>query len=276
MENNMIISSKMCEISVIGEPHLVMGADLSVVCKDGKYGLVHTSRLDEHEGSYVYEKELILPCDYDNLFFVDIEFMPHLIAVLQGKQGLFCFEGCTNGYYEEIIVEQRVPCIYDRIEIGHNTDTLFLHSGSKIFCFSLYSGKIFAECEHVKELCNDWLLCISGDNVELWRTQHYSRITTLETDDITYLGTYEQGFVFKLKVWDEKEDDLLQQLLFCEYFEKGFHFGPKAKSLTVHTKVERKERSVVGIEMSFGNWEDKLSIEAVNEITNDKHSFEEK
>ena len=275
MENNMIISSKMCEISVIGEPHLVMNADLSVVCKDGKYGLVHTSRLEGHEGPYVYEKELILPCEYDNLFFVDIEFMPHLIAVIHGKQGLFCFEGCTNGYYEEIMVEQRVPCIYDRIEIGQKTDALFLHSGRKISCFSLYRGKVFAECEHVKELCNDWLLCISGDDVELWHTHHYNMITKLETDDVTYLGTYEQGYVFKLKIWDEKENDLLQQLLFCEYLGDGFHFGPKAKRLTVHTKVERKGRSVVGIEMSFGSCQNELSIEAVNEITRDIHNLEE-
>lgn len=68
MENNMIVSSKICEISVIGEPHMMMDADLSIVCEGGKYGLVHTSCLEGGESSYIYDKELILPCEYDNLF----------------------------------------------------------------------------------------------------------------------------------------------------------------------------------------------------------------
>ena len=262
----MIKDSRMCSVNVIGEPHFVMDADLSLVYKDGKYGLMHTSKHDNKGGGCEYDRELILPCEYDNLFFVEIKYVPHLIAVQQGKQGLFCFEGCTNGCWEEIFVKKLIPCMYDRIEIGRENEVLFLYEGSRIACFHLHKGKVFAECEHHKELYHNWLLCINGDNKALWNTCLPAYVSSLATEDVVHLGTYELGDIFRLKSWDEREEDLLQQLIFCEYQGEGILFGPKARDITIHTKTDRKECSVVGIEMTFGNREDALRMETVNEI----------
>ena len=265
MENYMVVNSKICDVCVMGE---YVEADISIVCSDGKYGLLHSERTPDGE------RELILPCEYDNLFFIKTEYEHNLIAVQQGKQGVLVFEGRTSGTYENISVVERIPCIYDYIEVGRENDVLFLHSGNKISCFHMQKEKIFTECDDFKEICYNTLLCVNGDSYGLWYTDFPRFICALETEDIFYLGDYEQGEVFMLKIWDKQKEDFEQQLLFSEYCGHGAHFSSKANTIRVRTKSSGKEPAVIGVEMSFSDIKDKLSIETVNEITMSKHSFE--
>ncbi|MBQ2960882.1 MAG: hypothetical protein IJE09_06640 [Oscillospiraceae bacterium] len=273
MEAN-VITSRMCDVNVIGEPHLVMKADLSVVCKDGKYGLVHTSKLNSDECGDLHEKELILPFEYDNLFFVEIDCIAYLFAAFQGKQGVFQFEGRGKAGIEEVIVTELLPCIYNRIELGIKTDVLYLYDGDKILCYSLPEKKVFTECEYYEELCNGFLLCTQNGEIKLWNTYCPGFITKLDTYEILHIGSYERGEVFKLIHWNGRESKNMEQLLFCGFQGDEFSFSPIASEIVLHTKIRKKGCLVVGIEMSFGNWKDKFSVETVNEITKSKYSFE--
>ena len=275
MEDYEVMHSKKIHVNVKGTSHLVVEADLSIVCSDGKYGLVRSTK-DPADHSYF--TELILNCEYDNLFFVEFDYFHHLIAVSEGKQGLFTFE-CQSAESEDVAVRQILPCIYDRIEIGRKTKLLFLHKGSEVSCFHRESRSIFTKCESYIELSKDYLFCISNSSNELWHTCRPRFVFAADTLLISHLGIYEQSFfetgdVFALRYWRDELEGYEEQLLFCESLGENFHLGPMAKNISVHTKFAKEQIGLTKIEMCFGNGKDILTCEDVNAITKEVHSFE--
>ena len=109
MENSKVISSKMCYVEIIGNEDYHIKADLSIISKDGKYGLLHSSKMDTEEKDARYESTLSLPVEYDNLFFIEVRDKTYLVAVSEGKQGLYKLKGCKNGYIEEMVTEKLLP-----------------------------------------------------------------------------------------------------------------------------------------------------------------------
>ncbi|MBR2879746.1 MAG: hypothetical protein IKC02_03640 [Oscillospiraceae bacterium] len=271
MGNYEVLESKICQVRVNDEEDCI-DADISIVYHDGLYGLMHTSKI---EGSRCGDRDdqLLLPLKYDNLFFIDIDKVPHVATVQRGKQGL-CRLQCRS---KNIFAKQLLPPIYDSIHFGEKTGVLFLHKKGIISCFSIYEDCVFATCESYKELCDDYLLCTKETDHTLWYTADVRLICHPQADNISFLGSYKHdlwwaGSVFLLKHKKQNEVES-SQLLFCEDIGEGFYFSPIATKISVHTKSGRERCELTQIDMSFGNREDTLTEKIVNAITKETDSF---
>lgn len=268
MENSMVISNKVCYVEIIGVEGEYISADLSIITKDGKCGLLHNSKMNIDERDPDYESALTLPIEYENLFFIESDKKTYVVAVADGKQGLFKLQAHKNGFFEEVIAKALLQCAYDRIEAARKNNILFLYSQNKISCYSPREQKMLTVCDEVEEPCREYLLCKRGKNYQLWNTFGLKWLTSLPIiDEFCYEGTYEAGDVFKLRYWDEDSQDCVSQLLFCEFYVYTVHFSHKAKQLAVMTKTGASERRLVRVEMSWGDGDSMLPFDIVDEIS---------
>ena len=271
MENYEILKSKICRVNP-GDEEECIYADVSIVCKDGLFGLVHTTKL---EGSNCgsRDEELLLPLKYDNLFFIDVDEIHYVVTVQRGKQGL-CSLQCRG---ETILAEQLLPSIYDSIHFGEKSGVLFLHKMGIISCFNIYKNCVFAKCESYKEPYYDYLLCTKENQHALWYTPSPNLVYSPLTNNISFLGSYKQDswwtgsvFLLKYKKQDEPESS---QLLFCEDFGEGFHLSPIATRISANAMTNGERYRLTQIDMSFGNGSDILTKEIVNDITKETQDF---
>lgn len=267
MENSIVISNMMCSVEIVGEEGEYISADLSIIAKDGKCGLLHNSRICIDERDSDYESSLTLPIKYENLFFIESDRKTYLVAVADGKQGLFKLQAHTNGHYTQIIAITLLQCAYDRIEAARKNNILLLYSQNKISCYSPIEQKLLTVCDEVEEPCRDYLLCKRGDSYQLWNTFGLRWLTCLpKTDEFCYAGTYDGGDVFKLRYWDEDLQSTVEQLLFCEFYVYTVHFSHKASQLTVMTKTNAHGHRLVKVEMSWGYGDSALPFDMIGEL----------
>lgn len=265
----MVMNSKICTLFAtgIGEYFSEINVDLSIVCIDGKYGIVHNTRVESRTNSAEYDKTLILECVYDNLYFIELNEMPYLVAVQSGKQGLLMIKAHLNNDLELCTVSKLQACVYDRIEAAGNNTAFLLHKHNTIFCYDPIENEIFVECESVEELGEYCLWCKKGDTFELWNTFYRTKIIELhENVSCSLLGAYRNGNAFMLQYQDKCSDNVMRQLLFYDNYCRRTRLSPKAKKIKVYTTVCSGESLITGVEMFWGDWETPLSNENVDEI----------
>lgn len=253
-----IVNTRTCSIPNIGDFGAPKEVELSIIRQNGKYGLLY--------GNQVYSNTLIFPMEYDNLFFVEVDGFSYLVAVISGKQGLFKLELDENKY--DIISTKIIPLEYDRVITFRNDQLLILNKGDLVCCYDPIEEIYFAEGDHIQSLYDSFFLCTSNGETVIWNSIIKKPIFIIKQRDYCeYIGSYKQGEVFKITYYDDNNCATCQQLLFFSY-QRGHdvHLSPKAERIILHTRVGNENR-VVGIDMSWGDWDSPIDI---NEICKEK------
>ena len=262
-KNFEIVNTSERLISVVSNPDSSVEVEFMIIRENGKYGLSVNFPVAEDKN----EQILTLPIEYDNLFFVEVNFTSYLIAVVFGKQGVFKLE-LDETENNEIIPTEILPFEYDRIVTFRNDQLFLLYRGDLICCYDPVDETYFAECNHIEKLYDSYYLCTKNDESVVWDTIVKRPVFTIKQSDCCeYIGSYKQGEVFKITYYDDNNYAICQQLLFYSY-QRGHdvHLSPKAERIILHTRVGNENR-VVGIDMSWGDWDSPIDI---NEICKEK------
>lgn len=240
-------------------------ADISIVFDNGKYGLSYNNK-----GNKDF---LILPIEFENIFFIDSTCGVYIATVTNAKQGVYKLKAERVNNSNNVIAENILPCIYDNIQIGKLNGVLFLLKENKFFCYALMEEQILTECESVEEICPCYMLCINENEMELWYTYNIKHICTLsnkrEDCCLYYIGDYEDGVVFKLSFWEDEER--FERLLFCEHFGDKYQLSPKFSRIKATTKaLGLNSNIVVDLQMELGNSEEILSSKTVYEFAKEE------
>lgn len=139
-----LVWSGMCYLKEIGKDYSIGGFDMSIVSKNGKYGLIYTEHwnvTDEDFHAPVYSEIGALECVYDAIYSLDSENSGRFVVFQGGKCGLV--QAVCTGLNQFLECKEIFPCVYDRIElIGKDFCRLvILQSGRKMFYYNIDTGQ---------------------------------------------------------------------------------------------------------------------------------------
>ncbi len=261
-----VVSSKICDV-YMREDKSGFEAELSIVRKGGKYGLMFNFKVEPTDGIPYHEDLLIIDCKYDNMCFMKMDGDTYLMVVSDGMQGLLKTEGYYRGEGRAVSFVECAPCEYDRIEPCKNNFAFLFYRQDKIFCYASRFDEIIAICEKVEDLEGKFLFCTTGNKSEFWSTFDKTRLAVLDDiDECIFAGNYDIGDVFRLRYKGGGEEGTEYQLLFYSYFTEKVTLSPKTTQLSIRTKMTHFHHSVVGIHMGWGDWEYALPYETIQEI----------
>ena len=249
-----VIDSRICDVQLIDQPCYTTNLDLSIVSKNSKYGLMYNA-LEERNA------ELIVPCEYDNIYFTELWLNTYCIAILNGKSGLFKLLSCQKEDIVTAIAEQIVPCIYERIENCYPYHLLY--DRKTVQWYNHDTGKISAKYDRVVPIGDQYLLYTLGNRTSIWDHLNSKFVFNIpENCQIAELGYHDKYAVFKLFHTEDKTE----QLLFCCIDSGKIRLSHKAENIIVYFK-HGDVQDIIGIQMSWGNMNETLNENIIDMIT---------
>lgn len=256
-----IARTKTCFVPATSAQDSLVKVEMSVVCKNGKYGLFYTPH--PKECWQEQRRLLILPINYDNLLFEEVDGTSYLIAVVAGKQTLFKLEMMDTEDKDEVIACKLPMTCCDRIVISTNRRFFHLFNEGTESLFDLCDEIEFLKCDRIEQISKEFYRAYTGNKSVIWDTAYKVPLITIDENVLCkYVGAYNQGDVFKL-TFCEDNDAIFDQLLFYEYRGYGAYLSPRAERITIRTKEGFCENRVVGIEMSWGDWESPIDTKEI-------------
>ncbi len=192
-----VIWSEFCDLKEMGKDYYCGGFDLSIVEKDGKYGMIYTEKScvdDEDLHPPLYSEYGLLDCEYDAIYSLHRENKGYFV-VFQGSKCGIIQAVCS---WQERFFECReiFPCIYDRIELIDTSycEIIVLQSGKKLFYCNVRTGhrsnfydRIWVEKYFVFCAIDGETEVFDGDNDKFVMKSKY---------EIDYAGRYKNRYVF--------------------------------------------------------------------------------
>lgn len=192
-----VIWSELCDIKEMGKDYYIGGFDLSVVEKNGKYGMIYTEKSsvdDEDLHPPIYSEYGLLDCDYDAIYSLHRRNKGYFVVFQGGKCGLLqvlCSDFNSFCDYREIC-----PCIYDRIELINVgfCEIVILQSGRKLFYYNIDTGfrsdfydRIWVE--------KSFIFCAVGGETEVFYGKN-DKFVMKSKNEIDYVGGHKNRYVF--------------------------------------------------------------------------------
>lgn len=201
-----VIWSGMCYLKEVGSDFSIGGFDMSIVSKDGKFGMIHTEHWnvpDEDFHAPVYSEIGALECVYDAIYSLDSENSGRFVVFQGGKCGLV--QAVCTGFREFLECREVFPCVYDRIELlcRDYCGLAVLQSGRKLFYYNMDTGRrsIFYDRIWTER---GFIFCAAEGTTEVFDSTD-DRLVMKSKEEIDYAGVYKNRYVFIEKsVVDEK------------------------------------------------------------------------
>ena len=192
-----VIWSELCDLKEMGKDYYIGGFDLSVVEKNGKYGMIYTEKSsvdDEDLHPPIYSEYGILDCDYDAIYSLHRQNKGYFVVFQGSKCGLLqvlCSDFNSFCDYREIC-----PCVYDRIELINVgfCEIVIMQSGRKLFYYNIDTGfrsdfydRIWVE--------KSFIFCAVGGETEVFYGRN-DKFVMKSKNEIDYAGRYKNRYVF--------------------------------------------------------------------------------
>jgi len=192
------------------------GEDLTIVVSGEKYGLIWQ---EDDEGTE------LLPCIYDNIYFLKLGYLYAVAVVTAGKTGLFVPLGCEDCSSRTIEMRKLLPCVYDRFEPAVlNGQLLFCFSGDQQQVYDAVEEQLSLPFDQVRELSSRFLLFRGTDHQALCCGRGFREVYRTSDEVLcTYAGRWAGGDVFRLTEGRHRE-----QLLFTDFYGGQVRLSPIA------------------------------------------------
>ena len=160
----------MCVLKVIDKDYWLDGErEISIVTRDGKYGLIRVEHTWSADGDYTqahFIEHGLCDCYYDAIYNLKCDSFfrrmasGYFVVFSSGRCGLVEVS-CSD---DETLFEcrERTACVFDSIESYHsNENILILHRGEKAHYFNLHTKLLSPEYDaiHVRD---SFLICIAN------------------------------------------------------------------------------------------------------------------
>ena len=192
-----VVWSELCFLKEIGCDYYVGGLDLSIVEKNGKYGMIFTEHSfvpNEDSGFPIYNVYGILDCEYDAIYSLHRENKGYFVAFQGGKCGLI--QATASGWKEFCDCREIFPCSYDRIELidtGY-CEIIVIQSGENLFYYNVDTGnrsdlydRIWVE--------KSFVFCAIDGETEVFYIRN-DKFVMKSKNEIDYVGRYKNRYVF--------------------------------------------------------------------------------
>lgn len=195
-----VIWSGMCYLKEAGSDFSIGGFDMSIVSKNGKFGMIHTEHWnvpDEDFHAPVYSEIGALECVYDAIYSLDSENSGRFVVFQGGKCGLV--QAVCTGFREFLECREVFPCVYDRIELlcRDYCGLAVLQSGRKLFYYNMDTGRrsIFYDRIWTER---GFIFCAAEGTTEVFDSTD-DRLVMKSKEEIDYAGVYKNRYVFMEK-----------------------------------------------------------------------------
>lgn len=165
-----VIWSGMCYLKEIGKDYSIGGFDMSIVSKNGKYGLIYTEHWnvqDEDFHAPVYSEIGALECVYDAIYSLRRENNGWFVVFSERKCRLV--QAVCTGLNQFLECKEVFPCVYDRVELiaKDYCGAAVLQSGRKLFYYNFDTGhrSIFYERIWTEKT---FIFCAVDDETEVF------------------------------------------------------------------------------------------------------------
>lgn len=140
------MKSELCEIRVLGTENETIKADLVIVEKNGKYGLIQA----EHDENWFEEGvcfcEYILYCEYEEIDFLKTAVGTGVLIRKDGKIGFYTFSASSGNQNSHIFCEEMFPCVYDEISYTGGYPAYFrLFEGNQVTRYNFMTKEMTLE-----------------------------------------------------------------------------------------------------------------------------------
>ena len=189
--------SEICFLKEIGYDCYIGGFDLSIVDKNGKYGMIfteHSFAPDEDSGFPFYNVYGILDCEYDAIYSLHRENKGYFVAFQGGKCGLI--QATASGWKEFCDCREIFPCSYDRIELidAVYCELIVFQRGKKIFYYDIDTGFRSEMYDRIWTQ-KRFVFCMDGERTKVFNGIGNNFIFDSE-HEINYVGIYKECYVF--------------------------------------------------------------------------------
>lgn len=205
-----VMWSQLCSLEIAGEDYWSGGFDISIVSKDGKYGLIYTQHQYDSERQEVqYIENSLCDCKFDSIHNLQIiDASGCFVYFSGGKCGLLklrCFEEIDDF----IECTYAVPCIYDFISTVDRSDNILLcYQGADVRYYNL-STEALSSCYSSIEVEQGIAICETDGRFSLIDTRTDDSIYCGEENEyLEYCCRYRNGMVFKESHGEEDLNDL--------------------------------------------------------------------
>ncbi|MBO5869971.1 MAG: hypothetical protein J6Q89_04395 [Clostridia bacterium] len=244
----------------------LVDVQLSIVRENSRYGLLYTPPEREHQ--HKKRRKLTVPIIYDNLFFEEVNCSSFLIAVIDGMQWLYRLEMLDTEAEDEVIAVKLLSMPCDRISVNKKHSLFHLRNNGKESFYDPCDEDEFLVCDNIEYIDCNYFRGNTENTSVIWDVLLKKTIITLKKEDLCqYVGAYRQGDVFRITGYGDNDESTYQQLLFYSYRGHELFLSPKAERIVLHTKLGSVENQVVGIDMSWGDWDSPVDI---NEICKER------
>lgn len=225
-----VVWEQLCSLEVVGEEYWAGGYNISIVSRNGKYGLIYTqNQYDADRDETRYTENTLCDCKYDsihNLHIVDASGC--FVCFLGGKCGLLKLR-CYDGSEDVVECTCALPCIYDCISTAGGCDSVLLCRQGETTCYYNLDTQYLSSFYSSIDVEQGIAICENDGRFSLMDTRHDAVIYCGEENDyLEYCCRYREGIVFKethgevdlTNLADIKED---ARLLFYSFADKQVH-----------------------------------------------------
>ena len=192
-----VVWSELCDLREMGKDYYIGGFDLSVVEKNGKYGMIRTEKSsvdDEDLHPPLYSEYGLLDCDYEAIYSLHRQNKGYFVVFQGSKCGLL--QVLCSDFNSFCDCREICSCIYDRIElidVGF-CEIVILQSGRKLFYYNIDTGFLSDFYERIW-VEKSFVFCAIGGETEVFYSRNDGFVMRSK-NEIDYAGRYKNRYVF--------------------------------------------------------------------------------
>lgn len=269
-----VIWSQLCALEAIGEDYWCGGYNISIVGRNGKYGLIYTQQLydENRQENYCVENPLC-NCYYDSLYNLNLAGEPSgcFVCFSEGKCGLILLR-CYADRDDIVDCTLALPCVYDHISAICGTDTvLACVKGVTTHYYDLDSKFLSDGYESVAVKCGV-AICGTDTGFSIVELKTNTVIyQTIECNFLSFLCYYKNGLVFReshgaLEIAEPGLAKESGRLIFYNRSTGGVFVTEVFKNLKVFTRHDGLAGAMLGFTFELAGSEQTMLVEQMKGI----------